>query len=115
VKLHLRPVNSADLMCVRGVYAGYAAAVKLPCSDVHPPMCCPACACLVFTDKLSACFSFKPEAYPAVPGLEGVGVVVKTGPGASKLKARSQLHACARILFPFVLGCANLVGSEASV
>ena len=34
--------------------------------------------------------SFKPKAYPAVPGLEGVATVFKNGPGASKFKVAQQ-------------------------
>ena len=47
------------------------------------------------TDKLLTCVSFKPDAYPAVPGLEGVGTVMKNGSGASKLKARFRWRAYA--------------------
>jgi hypothetical protein len=91
VKLHLRPVNPADVVSIRGLYAGYAATLK-PCQIVTCPRLCIVLyvvAWCLLRAHLLANRSFKPETYPAVPGLEGVGTVVKNGPRTSKLKVSS--------------------------
>ena len=66
----------------------------LGCSCIWTCFCLPFVAALLsgqlqyvkIFHRLALFRSFKPKAYPAVPGLEGVGTVVKSGSGASKYK-----------------------------
>jgi D-arabinose 1-dehydrogenase-like Zn-dependent alcohol dehydrogenase len=48
---------------------------------------------------------FAPESLPAVPGLEGMGVVAKCGPGASKYNEGALLATAALLLLLLLLHC----------
>ena len=107
VRVHLRPINPSDIMAIKGVYQGCAlrqgllstgACLRRFCVlccfflisfavSLLKPLRCKVYLCSNPTSTTKHLFcSFKPKAYPAVPGLEGMGTVFKNGPNASKFK-----------------------------
>ena len=104
VQMKLRPCNPADVFSFAGVYQGVPDPAQWPAKPITPGQCETFVACwklsyqiLLVSLRVSLCSATCANSWNAclrnllATGLEGMGVVVATGPGADKFTSGQRV------------------------